>query len=235
MLRIVQIGNSIPDSRPVDPVAEFQSGMIAQLYARGGKAVCGVSDGTAPYGILDDVRTKSFTAASVDELIIVPKNKIIPKQNSSGKWVTANEVVCWLKNSNVVASSFVSRNLDVELIPTNGVIIFPAETELNFQIDDASGHPDTLKTIVSYMYQIPNTPGDDTTLGSGRVTIWFHKGIYLTDQFDTTARYPLSHLLFCNERGQLTTKRLAENYPGVAMVTTPPTTINGGFLEFLWL
>jgi hypothetical protein len=84
------------------------------------------------------------------------------------------------------------------------------------------------------MYQIPNTPGDDTTLGSGRVTIWFHRGIYLSDQFDTTARYPLSHLLFVNEKGLLTTKRLAENYPGIAMITSPPTMINGGFLEFLW-
>ena len=233
MLRVVQVGNALPDSRPVDPIAEFQSGMIGQLYSRGGKAVCGVSDGTAPIGIIDDIRTKSFTAAAIDEIVIVPNVPAI--KNSSGKWVTDRQVLYPLKNSNLAADSFVSRNLDVELLPTNGVIIFPAETELNFQINDASGRPDSLKTFVSYMYQIPNTPGDDTTLGSGRVTLWFHRGIYLSDQFDTTARYPLSHLLFVNEKGLLTTKRLAENYPGVAIVTGPPSPINGSFLEFLWL
>jgi hypothetical protein len=232
MLRLVQVGNALPDSRPVDPIAEFQSGMIGQLYARGGKAVCGVSDGTAPYGILDDIRTKSFTAAAIDEMVIVPN---VPAKKVGSKWVTDRPVYHLLNNSNIIADSFVSRNLDAELRPINGVLIFPEETELNLQIDDSSSRPDSLKTIVSYMYQIPNTPGDDTTLGSGRVTIWFHRGIYLSDQFDTTARYPLSHLLFVNEKGLLTTKRLAENYPGVAMVTSPPTMINGGFLEFLWL
>ena len=234
MLRLVQVGNALPHSLPVDPIAEFQSGMIGQLYARGGKAVCGLSDGTAPFGILDDVRTKTFTAAAIDELVIVPNVPAI-KNNQTGKWVTDRDVLFPLKNSNLISDTFVSRNLDVQLIPINGVIIFPEGTELNLQQDDTSNRPDSLKTIVSYMYQIPNTPGDDTTLGSGRVTIWFHRGIYLSDQFDTTARYPLSHLLFVNEKGLLTTKRLAENYPGVAMVTSPPTMINGGFLEFLWL
>jgi hypothetical protein len=35
MIKITQIGNVIPVSYPVDPLAKFEPGIIAQLYLRG--------------------------------------------------------------------------------------------------------------------------------------------------------------------------------------------------------
>jgi hypothetical protein len=62
MLKLVQTGNALPISWPVDPTAEFEAGMIAQLYLRGNNMVCGVSDGRSPIGIIDDCKTRAFTA-----------------------------------------------------------------------------------------------------------------------------------------------------------------------------
>ena len=55
MLRLIQIGNSLPVSFPVDPTSVFQPGQIGQLKVIGNEIVCGISDGTAPFGIIDDI------------------------------------------------------------------------------------------------------------------------------------------------------------------------------------
>lgn len=58
MLKIVMLsGNSRPVSYPVDPHGVFEAGMIAQLKVVDDEIVVGVSDGTAPLGIIDDYRT----------------------------------------------------------------------------------------------------------------------------------------------------------------------------------
>ncbi|HVI41791.1 MAG TPA: hypothetical protein VM577_14155 [Anaerovoracaceae bacterium] len=230
MLRIVQVGNTLPFSFPVDPNAEFQPGQIAQLSVMGNQVVCGVSDGRVPIGIIDDIKTKSFTAAAIDEVIIAPAVGVPGPNNTI---VTPVDIKIELANPNVLPSSFVSDPVDVELIPRNGVIIFLAGTPLNFSMTD-SGVPDAIRTRVSYTYQIPNIPGDDSTAGSGRVTVWFSRIIAQTDQYDTAVRYPVNATLFVNEKGQLTTRRISDEFPGVAIVTGPPTTIHSA-LEFLWL
>lgn len=70
MLRLVHVGNALPISLPVSAHAEFQPGMVAQLGVEGNNQVCGVSDGLAPFGIIDDMKTRSFTAPSIDEVVI---------------------------------------------------------------------------------------------------------------------------------------------------------------------
>ena len=65
---------------------------------------------------------------------------------------------------------------------------------------------------------------------SGRITIWFTRGIFATDQYDTTVAYPLNATLFCGIDGKLTTN---SNGPGIAMVTGPPSVMLNS-LEFLW-
>ena len=104
MLRLIQVGNSLPFSYPVDPNSEFQPGMIAQLNVMGNNVVCGVSDGTVPIGIIDDVKTNSFTAPSVDEIVIA--GPIAGIVGPSGALVTPNDVKIELENPNVMASSF---------------------------------------------------------------------------------------------------------------------------------
>jgi hypothetical protein len=128
--------------------------------------------------------------------------------------------------------SFIADYENIILNHINGMIILPAGSKLNF--DSGSGRPDSVKTIVSYVYQIPNLPGDDTTIGSNRVTIWFCRGIFETDQYDTTQAYPLNATLYINSEGKLTTKQITPNHPGVAVCTGPPSALNSS-LEFLFL
>lgn len=230
MLRIVQSGNSIPFSYPVDPSAEFQPGQFGQLKSLGNNIVCGVSDGLAPVGIIDDIKTKAFTSNSIDETVVV--GPIMGVKNPEGKYVTPTEVKTELENPNVLEHSFVSRDVPVELIARNGVVAFLAGTELNVDLD-GDGIPDGIRTVVSYSYQVPNIPGDDSTIGSGRVTVWFSRIIFQTDQYETTQIYPLNAPLFINEEGKLTTRQPSKKYPGVGIVTGPPTAVLGSLEAML--
>lgn len=150
----------------------------------------------------------------------------------NGVLVTPTDIKQELANPNIVPSSFVSNAVDVQLIPRNGVVVFIAGTPLNFSLA-GTGQPDSIRTVVSYTYQRPNVPGDDSTLASGRVTVWFSRIIAQTDQYDTTARYPVNATLFVNQMGMLTTKQLTPDYPGIGIVTGPPSSITGS-LEFLF-
>ena len=228
MLRLVQIGGSLPFSFPVDPNDEFQPGMIAQLKLMGNQIVCGVSDGTCPIGIIDDMKSSSFSTTSIDEVVIVPATGVL----SGSQWVTSSELKAELENPNIAERSFIA-DVDVALIPRNGVIVIPAGTPLNFD-SAGTGTPDSVRVVCSYSYQVPNVPGDDTTMGSGRITIWFQRIIAATDMYDTSVTYPLGANLFCSESGLLTTRQPTENHVSIAIVTGPPTSVAPS-LEFLLL
>lgn len=229
MLKLIQVGNALPTSYPVDPNAVFQPGMIAQLGVVGNNIVCGVSDGTAPLGIIDEIKTRTFSAPSIDEVVIAPAMGI----DQGGQLVSATDVKWELKNPNVYSTSFITSPISVELIPRNGVIIIPAGTVLNFDAD-GDGIPDSIRTVVNYTYQIPNIPGDDSTQGSGKITVWFMRMIAQTDQYETNQRYPINANLFVSENGLLTTRQPTPNHPGVALCTGSPNSIFSS-LEFMWL
>ena len=108
--------------------------------------------------------------------------------------------------------SFTST-VSVILNPVNAVITVPAGTELNYDSND-DGVNDSFKVICNYIYRVANKPGDDTTLGSGRITIHYQRGIYATDQFDTTQVYPLNSTLYVGFDGKLTSKQPTEDHPG---------------------
>lgn len=230
MLRLIQTGNSLPYSWPVSTACTFQPGQLAQLTVEGNAIVATVSNGTAPIGLIDDIRTKAFTAVSWDEDVIVPATGVA---GPGGTLVTPIDIKAELRNPNVLPDSFVSIPVSVQLIPRNGVIVFPAGTPLNLD-QGGTGTPNAIKTNVRYTYQIPNIIGDDSTQGSHRVTVWFQRGIYQTDVFDTSATYPLNANLFVNEKGMLTTKQPTPNHPTVALLTSPPTPIFP-WAEFLLL
>jgi hypothetical protein len=228
MLRLIQVGNTLPLSFPVATTDTFQPGQVAQLKVIGNEIVCGVSDGTAPLGIIDDVNTSAFTAPITDEVVIVP----VVAVSDGYQLVTAVDTKQELQFSNIVRSSFVADVEGLALNEVNGVVTVSAGTPLNFD-QNADGILDSVRTIVSYTYRIPSIPGDNTTAGSGRITIWFQRGVFETDQFDTTQRYVVNATLFVNADGLLTTSQPTANHPGVAMVTGPPTGIVET-LEFLW-
>ena len=229
MLRLVQVGNALPASFIVDPSAEFQPGMLAELTVLGNQIVATVSSGTAPIGIIDDIRTKAFSGVAWNEIITVPAAGVPGPNNTM---ITPVDVKAELKYPNIAPSSFIST-VDVQLIPSNGVITFLAGTPLNYDLL-GTGAPNAIRTIVNYSYQIANIPGDDSTLGSGRITVWFNRMFVQTDQYETNQVYPVRANLFCSEAGLFTTRCPSASHPAIAMVTAPPTSLNS-MLELLYL
>lgn len=187
-----------------------------------------VSNGTAPLGIIDDIKTKAFTNVSWNEVVIVPAASVI---GPGGVPVTPVDVKAELRKANIISSSFTST-VNVALNANNGVITFVAGTPLNFDLT-GSGSPNAIRTIVNYSYYVPNIPGDDSTQGSGRVTVWFQRMFAQTDQYETNQQYPVRANLFVSETGFLTTRKPSDIHPAVAMVTAPPTPLNP-MIEFLW-
>lgn len=230
MLRLVQVGNSLPLSYPVDSSSVFQPGMAAQLLLSGQDIVAGLSDGTAPLGIIDDCRSTAFSRPSIDEIVIIQCTGIL---DAYGRYVSTTSAKQELLNPNVVPSSFVADYENLILNPVNGILTAPAGSVLNYDLD-GDGKPDSIRTIVNYVYTIPDLPGEDTTVGSNRVTIWFTRGIYITDQFDTTQQYPLNAALFVNEEGLFTTRQATPNHPVVGILLGPPSSLTGN-IELLWL
>ena len=230
MLKVIHTGNALPMSLSVDPTAEFEAGMIAQLKLIGNDIVAGVSDGTAPLGLIDDVRTSAFTAAQVDEVVYVDAGATTTDDN--GLLVNANTITGVLEFPSIIQDSFTST-ISVILNTVNGIITIPAGTELNYDADD-DGLNDSFKVVVNYIYRIASKPGDDSTIGSGRITIHYQRGIYATDQFDTTQIYPLNANLYVGLDGKVTSEQPTENHPGIAYVTGPPSAVNGT-LEFMLL
>lgn len=227
MLRIVQKGNCEPASFSVDPSSEFDGGMIAGLTVMGNRVVATVSNGKAPLGIIDDIRTKAFTNVSWNEVIFVPAVGVI----ENGRLVTPIDIKAELRKPNIMKNSFTS-DVPVILNDVNGIITFPAHTPLNFDAG-GTGEPDSIRAVVSYTYFVANIPGDDTTIGSGRVSIWYGRLFAQTNCFETNVQYPINAPLFVSEVGLLTTRKPSQLHPSVAMVTAPPTPLNS-MIEFLW-
>lgn len=225
MLRILEQGNSMPFQWPVDPSAIFESGAAASLTVIGSQIMATTSNGMGFIGVFDDVKNQSFTAVSWDEEIIVTPSASNLTVNGSSQISIISEVRAELENPNVDGNYFISSPVEVELIPRNGVIVFPAGTVLNYNL--AGGDDmDSIRTIVRYPYQIPNVIGTDTTFASQRVTVWFQKMIFETDQFEVNQEYMVMSNLFINERGLFTTRQILPNSPIVAICTAPPSMIN---------
>ncbi len=229
MLRLVQVGNTLPASFICDPSAEFQPGMLAELTIIGNQVMATVSNGTAPIGIIDDIKTRAFTNVSWNEVVIVPA---VGVPGPGGTLVTPIDIKAELRKPNILPASF-NSTVDVELNPVNGVITFIAGTVLNYDLV-GSGVPNAIRAIVNYTYQVPNIPGDDSTIGSQRMTVWFSRMFFQTDQFETNQQYPLRANLYCSEHGFLTTRRPSAIHPAIAMLTAPPTPINP-MIECLWM
>jgi len=194
---------------------------VAELTVIGNQVMATVSNGTAPLGIIDDIKTKAFTNVSWNEVVIVPA---VGVAGPGGTIVTPIDIKAELRKANIVSSSFTST-VDVVLNSENGVIKFVAGTPLNFDLT-GTGTPNAIRTIVNYTYYVANIPGDDSTQGSGRITVWFQRMFFQTDQYETNQQYPVRANLYVSEVGFLTTRRPSNIHPAIAMVTAPPTPMN---------
>jgi hypothetical protein len=215
------VGNTLPASFICDPSCEFQPGMIAELTVIGNQVMATVSNGTAPIGVIDDIKVRAFTNVSWNEVVIVTA---IGVPGPNGMLVTNYDIKAELRKPNILATSFLS-DISVVLNPVNGVITFLAGTPLNYDLT-GTGTPNAIRAIVNYTYQVPNIPGDDSTQGSGRMTVWFNRLFCQTDQYETNQQYPVRANLYCSECGLLTTRRPSAIHPAIAMVTAPPSPFN---------
>jgi len=223
-LRLLDVGLGRPTGMfVVDPTVEFQAGMIGGLTTIGGDIVCTVSDGATiqPMGIIDDIKAQSFLRPSTNEAVIIAAT-------NDGNDKAASSVSGVLDHATIVESSFIS-DVDVVLNYVNGIITVPAGTDLNYD-NDSDNVYDSILVTCSYTYEVSDLPGDDTTLGSGKVTVWYSRGFFATDQYDTTVSYTLNATLYCGSDGKLTS---TSNGPGIAMVTAPPSALIAE-LQFLW-
>ncbi len=165
---------------------------------------------TGLVGIIDDNKTTSFSATVVAEVV------------ASGQTALAHANVIAASDSSVLASPSGTITLSSR---TNGTIVVtnmvPGST-----------------TTVSYSYVIPGKAGDDTTLASGKCTIWLQEGEYSTDVYELSSAvllsayivgallYPADNLY--GQQGRLTTRVQGS---AVAYVSKAPTAGNP-FLNF---
>lgn len=233
MLRLIEVYNSVPSTFPISSKAEFQPGTIAQLCVENDKVVVGVSNGLAPIGIFDDIKTPSFSSSVYGETVLV---KVPLYTATNGKTVSEFDTVHYLGNTNIEPSSFVST-LHCTLIADKGIAVFPRGTILN--------DGNEIKANVRYTYKMKNIIGDDSTKNTGKATIWVSRGIFATDQYVANVAYPVNATLFVNNHGLLTTENNASYGQtvgknngaaagqAVGFVVSPPTASDSS-LTFLW-
>lgn len=209
-------------------MVEFQAGMIAGLIEIAGDIFVSVSDGCTipPVGILDDVKTEAFSKNSLDEFLFVPASGV---NDGHGNLISSVDVMGFLKNTNIIPKSFVST-MDVLLNPVNGTVTIPAGSILN-KINANDPTKTGFEILLSYMFQIPDLPGEDTTAGSGKVSVHIFRGVFQTDQMDPVTEYPLMCPLYCGRDGRFTSQ---PNGPIIAVCLAPPSVLINE-IEVMWL
>ncbi len=188
-----------------------EAGMIGYIAANattGDPEVKLANSGTTGLiGIIDDNKTSSFTATVVNEVVVSGQTAL----------AHANLVDDTVSLSNPGGSGSVSVTSQ-----TNGTITV------------ADIDPNDTSCTVSYGYIIPGKAGDDTTLASGRCTIWLAEGEYATDVYEVASgvaasTYTVGTLLYVaddtyGQQGRLTTRTIGAQ--AVGRVTKAPTAGN---------
>lgn len=198
----------------VDPTVTFEAGQVGTLQgtSTGLPQVTLAGTGTAAnqqFGIIDDNKTTQFLATVVGE--VVPSG-------------SAN-----LNNANVV-----SGTLAITAIGNATA----GNTLSGFSYTNGSFSAATNGTgvTVNYSYVIPGKAGDDTTLASGKCTLWLQPGEYATDVYEVAAgtgssiSYTVSASLYSSANSKLTSTQPA-GATKLGFVTKTPTNGNP-FLHF---
>ncbi len=130
-----------------------------------------------------------------------------------------------LAHANIVSTTFAASGANISLSSaTNGTI-----TNTN-----------TGTSLINYSYVIPGKAGDDTTLGSGKCTLWIQAGEFATDIYETldtngtsVLAYNVNDALYCSANGKLTkvTTTAPTSWTVIGRVTKAPSAANP-FLNF---
>ncbi len=137
-----------------------ESGMVGYIAANsstGDPEVQLADDSTTgALGIIDDNKTTSFSATVINEVV------------ASGQSTLAHaNIICKQNGSHLSTSAGSIEVADKTLGTVTVTGLAPSET-----------------ANVSYAYAIPGKAGDDTTLASGKCTIWLAEGEYSTDVYE---------------------------------------------------
>lgn len=212
----------------VHPSATFEQGTIGQLSTHGNQIVCAVSDGLRPFGIIDDVRTTAHSNNIINE-----EHLIIPSPSKISGFQTNEDIIEKLDEAGLVTNSFVSSYQDLLVDMKHGIVTIPAGSDLNYDAD-GDGNRDSIRFFVSYSYFVPNYIGEDSTSGTGKVTVVFDKMIFETSVFETNQIYPLGGALYVSQDGKLTTRKHTDSHPAVGQVFSPPSSYSGMLQVYWW-
>jgi len=174
----------------VSPTLVAEAGMLGTLTGTTTGSPTGLpqvvlaSSGSNLIGIIDENKTTQFLATVQNETV-----------NTTG---TATFVVTVnLNNANVISGTF-----------TTGTAVAFVTSYANGTV---SG---TTAGTVSYSYVIPGKAGDDTTLASGKATLWLMEGEYATDVYELSTlpgnsnggiqAYTVGTPLYCSSNSKLT-------------------------------
>lgn len=236
MLRIIEMFGNLPENVEVDSDANFQPGQIGSLKIKGGKSLIGVCDGLHPFGILDDIKSKTIRCISTPPTQVHIVRAIHMDFDPIKKeMVLIQDHKVELNNSNIIAASFIS-NVPGHLKSINGVFILPKGTVCNYcMIPSVDGQHinDAVRFSCKYAYNVPMKFGEinDSTMGSQRVTVWTKNIIADTDMYDTSQEYNKYAPLYV-EKGLLTTRRLDRQCKCIGVVLGSPDADNP-MLRFL--
>jgi hypothetical protein len=236
MLRIIEVFNNLPVCVRVDSRAYFQPGQVASLKMKKGEIVAGVCDGLHPCGIIDDIRIRSNVLRMVpkpfNQVHIVPINH--PSFDEDLKQIVlAQDHSVKLNHVNIIADSFIS-DVPGQLKSVNGELILPKGTICNHRISPMDGGcyiNYAVRLTCRYAYNVPAPKMDDSTVGSGQVTLWTKNMIADTDMYDTAQEYHKYANLYV-ENSLLTTKRLDYTSKRIGIVLDVPSNDNS-MLRFL--
>ncbi len=228
MLRIIHGDESNPRMFLVNLSAQFEPGQVAQLSVNQSQIVCSVSDGTAPCGIFDDIKSAIITCPVIEELVIAYVNS---PATHNGSLVTSIDIKKELNNADLIDKKF-SSSVPCIVNYKNGVITFLKDTPLNADIN-GDGILDSIVAHVNYRYRIPRVLGEDSTAGSGQVAVRHSRMFAETSMYDVTQSYPLNAPLFVNTDGEFTTRKISDRHSSVGAVTAPPNRLSG-LLQLIW-
>lgn len=191
----------------VDPAATFEAGMIGKLQGTSSGSPTGL-----PQVILAGAATGNVLLGVIDD-------------NKTTQFIATvvNEAVTTgttvLNHANIVVGTYTSGTANATLTSaTNGTVTV------------------TSAGNVSYSYYIPGKAGDDTTLASGKCTLWVQSGEYATDVYEvaTTASgaitYTVGSPLYSSSNSKLTATD-----PGsgkIVAYTTKSPSAGNPFLNF---
>ncbi len=123
-------------------------------------------------GIIDDQKTSSFSATVVGEVV------------ASGQTALAHANIIASGNGATLAVASGTGNAPSTVSVTVSSLVNGTIT--------VAGVAASAPVTVTYSYIIPGKAGDDTTLASGKCTIWLQEGEYATDVFETSNGVELS-------------------------------------------